>query len=352
MNVESISMSKKIELKAVEWASGKVRLIDQTRLPQEEVYLELADYRDVAEAIKTLQVRGAPAIGIAAAYGLALGANGIKAKSKREFLAKLRAISDELATTRPTAVNLFWALRRMNDAAEQVGAIDKIKSALISEAKRIDREDEKMEKALSLHGAALIKDGATIMTHCNTGALAAGYGTALGVIKAAWESGKKIHVFTCETRPLLQGSRLTAWELTRYRIPFTIIADTMTGYFLSKGNIDCVIVGADRIVANGDVANKIGTYNLAVLAMENGVPFYVAAPTSTVDLSIESGADIPIEQRNPDEVTHIRGIPLAPEGARAANPAFDVTPHRYISAIITERGILRDPYRDRLRHLK
>lgn len=352
MNFESIGMRKKTELKAVEWASGKVRLIDQTRLPQEEVYLELADYRDVAEAIKTLRVRGAPAIGIAAAYGLALGASNIQAKSQKEFLSKLRNISDELAATRPTAVNLFWALERMNRTAKKGSTIEAIKNSLVAEAKKIDKEDEEMEKALSLHGAALIKDGYTIMTHCNTGALAAGYGTALGVVRCAWESGKKIHVFACETRPLLQGARLTAWELARYRIPFTLIADTMTGYFLSQGKIDCVIVGADRIAANGDVANKIGTYNLAVLAMENGVPFYVAAPTSTVDLSIESGNDIPIEQRNPDEVTHIRGVPIAPKGAHAANPAFDVTPHKYISAIITERDILHEPYSYNLNRLK
>jgi len=345
-------MSKQIELKAVEWAFGKVRLIDQTKLPQEEVYLELSDYRDVAEAIKTLRVRGAPAIGIAAAYGLALGASGIKAQSKKEFLAKLSIISDELAATRPTAVNLFWALRRMNRVADETKSADEIKSALLAEAKRIDAEDEVMERTLSRHGSSLVKDGYTIMTHCNTGALAAGYGTALGVVRYARERGKKLHVFACETRPLLQGARLTAWELARYRIPYTLIADTMTGYFLSQGKIDCVIVGADRIASNGDVANKIGTYNLAVLAMENGVPFYVAAPTSTIDTSIESGSRIPIEQRNPDEVTHIRGIPVAPKGARAANPAFDVTPHRYISAIITERGILREPYINRLPHLK
>ncbi|MFA5055479.1 MAG: S-methyl-5-thioribose-1-phosphate isomerase [Dehalococcoidia bacterium] len=345
-------MRNTTEIKAVDWVSGKVRLIDQTKLPQEEVYLELSDYKDVAEAIKMLRVRGAPAIGIAAAYGLALGANGIRDKSKKLFLTKLRVISEELAATRPTAVNLFWALKRMNRVAEKAKSVDEIKSALLAEAKKIDKEDEEMEKTLSRHGSSLIKDGYTIMTHCNTGALAAGYGTALGVIKAAWESGKKIHVFAGETRPLLQGSRLTAWELKRYRIPFTLITDTMTGYFLSQGKIDCVIVGADRIVANGDVANKIGTYNLAVLAMENGVPFYVAAPTSTVDTTIGSGSDIPIEQRNPEEVTHIRGIPIAPEGVRAANPAFDVTPHRYISAIITERGILREPYKNSLLRLK
>jgi len=342
-------MSEKAELKAVEWVSGKVRLIDQTKLPQEELYLEFSDYRDVAEAIKMLRVRGAPAIGIAAAYGLALGANSIKAKSKKEFLKKLRIVSDELAATRPTAVNLFWALKRMNHAAEEGATVDEIKSMLVVEAKRIDAEDEEMEKALSLHGASLIKDGDTIMTHCNTGALAAGYGTALGVIKAAWESGKKIHVFAGETRPLLQGARLTVWELIRYGIPYTLIADTMTGHFLSKGKIDCVIVGADRIVANGDVANKIGTYNLAVLAMENGVPFYVAAPTSTIDLSTSSGEMIPIEERRPEEVTHIKGIPIAPQGSHVANPAFDVTPHRYISAIITECGILREPYIERLK---
>jgi methylthioribose-1-phosphate isomerase len=345
-------MSEKTELKAVEWVSGKVRLIDQTKLPQEEIYLEFSDYLDVAEAIKMLRVRGAPAIGIAAAYGLALGANSIKAKSKKEFLKKLRAISDELAATRPTAVNLFWALKRMNHATEEDATVDEIKSALVAEAKKIDIEDEEMERALSFHGASLIKDGYTIMTHCNTGALAAGYGTALGIIKTAWESGKKIHVFAGETRPLLQGARLTVWELIRYGIPYTLIADTMTGYFLSKGRIDCMIVGADRIAANGDVANKIGTYNLAVLAMENGVPFYVAAPTSTIDLSISSGEAIPIEERSPEEVTHIKGIPIAPQGSHVANPAFDVTPHRYISAIITECGITYKPYIERLANLK
>ena len=345
-------MNEQTELKAVEWVDGKVRLIDQTKLPQEEIYLELSDYRDVAEAIKMLRVRGAPAIGIAAAYGLALGANVIKSKSKKEFLTKLRKISDELAATRPTAVNLFWALRRMNNTAEKGATVEEIKNTLVAEAKKIDAEDEEMERTLSLYGASLIKDGDTIMTHCNTGALAAGYGTALGVIKAAWEGGKKIHVFAGETRPLLQGARLTVWELIRYGIPYTLIADTMTGHFLSKGKIDCVIVGADRIVTNGDTANKIGTYNIAVLAMENGVPFYVAAPTSTIDLSISSGEMIPIEERRPEEVTLIKGIPIAPRGANVANPAFDVTPHRYISAIITEQGILQEPYSYRLRRLK
>jgi len=335
-------------MKAIEWISGKVRIIDQTELPWEETYLEISDYREVASAIKEMRIRGAPAIGIVAAYGVALGAQGIEATSKKELLAKLRPISETLAATRPTAVNLFWALERMNRVAKAGESVAQIKAALIAEAQRLDAEDEVAERKLSSYGAELIKDGFSILTHCNTGALAAGYGTALGVIRTAWESGKKIHVFVGETRPLLQGARLTAWELMKYDIPFTLIADTMTGHFLSRGGIDCVIVGADRIASNGDVANKIGTYNLAVLAMENGVPFYVAAPTSTIDISLASGDEIPIEERNAAEVTHIRGVPIAPEGVRVANPAFDITPHRYISAIITERGIVREPYKERL----
>lgn len=338
-------------MKAIEWISGKVRIIDQTRLPWEEVFVDISDYREVAAAIKEMRIRGAPAIGIAAAYGLALGAQGIETASKKEFLSKLRPISEALAATRPTAVNLFWALERMNRVAKAGESVAEIKAALIAEAQRLDAGDEAAERKLSSYGAELIKDGFTIMTHCNTGALAAGYGTALGVIRTAWEDGKKIHVFAGETRPLLQGARLTAWELMRYEIPFTLIAATMTGHFLSRGGIDCVIVGADRIASNGDVANKIGTYNLAVLAMENGVPFYVAAPTSTIDISLASGDEIPIEERNAEEVTHIRGVPIAPEGVRVANPSFDITPHRYISAIITERGIVREPYVERLRKL-
>lgn len=336
-------------MKAIEWVSGKVRIIDQTELPWEEVFVDISDYREVAAVIKEMRIRGAPAIGITAAYGLALGAQGIETTSKKEFLAKLQPISEALAATRPTAFNLFWALERMNRVAEAGESVAQIKAALIAEAQSLDAEDEAAERKLSSYGAELIKDGFTIMTHCNTGALAAGYGTALGVIRTAWESGKKIHVFVGETRPLLQGARLTAWELMKYDIPFTLIADTMTGHFLSRGGIDCVIVGADRIASNGDVANKIGTYNLAVLAMENGVPFYVAAPTSTIDISLASGDDIPIEERSAAEVTHIRGIPIAPEGVRVANPAFDITPHRYISAIITERGVIREPYVERLK---
>ncbi len=337
-------------MKAIEWVSGKVRIIDQTRLPWEEVFLELSDYREVAAAIKEMKVRGAPAIGIAAAYGMVLGAQGIEATSKEEFVAKLRPVSETLAATRPTAVNLFWALDRMRQVVEASDDVAGIKAALLGEAQKIDSENEEANRKLSSYGAELIKDGFTILTHCNTGSLATGgYGTALGIIKAAWEQGKSIHVFAGETRPLLQGARLTAWELTKYDIPFTLIADTMTGHFLSRGRIDCVIVGADRIASNGDVANKIGTYNLAVLAMENGVPFYVAAPTSSIDPSVASGDEIPIEERRPEEVTHIQGIAIAPIGVAVANPGFDITPHRYISAIITERGIVRQPYEKRLR---
>jgi len=337
-------------VKIIEWLGDRIRLIDQTRLPHEEVFIELEDYRDVASAIKEMRIRGAPAVGIAAAYGLALGAQGIEAKSKREFLAKLRPVSETLSATRPTAVNLFWALERMNRVAEGGDDVAEIKAALIAEAKRIDSENDEANRKLSSYGAELIRDGSTIITHCNTGALAtAGYGTALGVIRMAREKGKNIHVFVSETRPLLQGARLTTWELKRYGIPFTLIADAMAGHFLSRKKIDCAIVGADRIAANGDVANKIGTYTLAVLAMENGVPFYVAAPTSTIDLSLESGDEILIEERSAEEVTHFQGVAIAPIGVEVENPAFDITPHRYISAIITERGVIREPYEMGLR---
>jgi len=338
--------------KAIEWLGDRVRLLDQTRLPHEEVYVELSDYRDVASAIKEMRIRGAPAIGVAAAYGMALGAQGSAKKSKGEFLAKLHAISETLAATRPTAVNLFWALERMRRVVERNDDVAQIKSALIAEAKRIDLENDEANRKLSGYGAELIRDGFTIITHCNTGALAtAGYGTALGVIRMANEQGKSIHVLVSETRPLLQGARLTTWELMKYDIPFTLIADTMAGHFLSRRKIGCAIVGADRIASNGDVANKIGTYNLAVLAMENGVPFYVAAPTSTIDLSLVSGDEIPIEERSAEEVTHIQGIAIAPAGVQVENPAFDITPHRYISAIITEWGVIREPYEMGLRRV-
>jgi methylthioribose-1-phosphate isomerase len=341
-----------METKPVEWVEGKVRLIDQTKLPHREVFLELGRYQEVVAAIKGMKVRGAPAIGIAAAYGLALGAQSIRAAGKETFLRRFRAMAQAFATTRPTAVNLFWAIERMRRVAASGDDPARIKEALIAEAKRIDAENEAANRTLGRLGAELIEDGSTILTHCNTGPLATGgYGTALGVIRAAHEQGKRVRVYATETRPLLQGARLTTWELMRLGIPVTLISDTMCGYFMARCQINYAIVGADRIAANGDTANKIGTYPIAVLAMEHGVPFYVAAPTSTLDLSIPSGKEIPIEERRPEEVTHIRGVPIAPPGVAAANPAFDITPHYFISAIITEKGILYEPYEARLKKL-
>ena len=334
----------------IEWLGNKVKLLDQTRLPREEVYLELSDYQEVASAIKEMRIRGAPAIGVAGAYGIALGALKIEAASRDEFLLRLKDIMQTLAATRPTARNLFVAIDRMQQAAGAGGDMEQIKKALVSEAARIHSEEAEATGKLARFGAELIKDGATILTHCNTGPLAtAGYGTALGVIRQAKEQGKKIKVLASETRPLLQGARLTAWELKQALIPFTLITDSMAGHFLSRGEIDCIIIGADRIASNGDTANKIGSYTLAVLAMENGVPFYVAAPVSTIDLSLACGDEIPIEERDPDEVTHLQGVSTAPEGTKAANPAFDVTPHYYITAIITEKGIIKEPYSERLK---
>jgi methylthioribose-1-phosphate isomerase len=332
-------------MEPIEWLDGRIGIIDQSCLPHQEVHLELVCYEEVAEAIKTLRIRGAPLIGIAGAYGLALCAQSIKAKSRPAFLKELRRIADALASTRPTAVNLRWAIDRMLAAAESKKDVTAIKSALVKEAKAIHEEEREATRRLSHFGAELIQDGFTILTHCNAGALATGgYGTALGVIKAAREQGRRVKVIATETRPLLQGARLTAWELMQDGIPVTLITDSMAGHFLSRHKINCVITGADRIAANGDTANKIGTYTLAVLANENHVPFYVAAPLSTIDHSVPSGDGIPIEERSPEEVTHLQGIRTAAPGVRAANPAFDVTPHRYISAIITEEGIVRTPY--------
>jgi methylthioribose-1-phosphate isomerase len=339
-------------MKPVEWLGNKLKIIDQTRLPGKLIFLDLRNYTDVVAAIKQMKVRGAPAIGVAAAYGIALGARDIKAYNKAKFLSQLDKILKAFAAARPTAVNLFRAIDRMKKVAETAGNVPKIKQLLVAEAKKIHAEEEAATRRLSQLGAELIKDGFAVLTHCNAGALAtAGYGTALGIIKAAKEQGKKIEVIATETRPLLQGACLTAWELMQEKIPVTLITDSMAGYFLSRGKINCVIVGADRIAANGDTANKIGTYTLAVLAKENGVPFYVAAPTSTIDLSLKSGAEIPIEERSPEEVTSIKGIRLAPKGVTAANPAFDITPHKYITAIITEKGIVRKTYQNRLKKL-
>jgi methylthioribose-1-phosphate isomerase len=335
--------------RTIEWLNGKLRILDQSKLPGEQIFAELDNYRDAVLAIKEMRVRGAPAIGVVAAYGIALGASGIKTANKDEFLVQLNQVMQTFAVSRPTAVNLFQAISRMKKAARGNG-VSEIRNSLIKEAKRIHQEEATATRKLSQLGADLIKDGFTLLTHCNAGPLAtAGYGTALGVIKAAKEQGKRVSVFATETRPLLQGARLTTWELRQEGIPVTLITDSMAGYFMQQRKIDCVIVGADRIVANGDVANKIGTYTLAVLAKENKIPFYVAAPTSTIDLSVSSGDKIPIEERSPEEVTHIQGVPIAPEGTRAANPAFDVTPHSYITAIITEKGIIREPYTEGLK---
>lgn len=340
-------------IQPVEWLGDRVRLIDQTRLPQEEVYLEFTDYRDMAEAIKELRVRGAPAIGAAAAYGIAIGALGIKTGVKGEFLKQLRDIIATIRGTRPTARNLFMAVERMEKAIDTGQSVAGIKDALIAEAKNIHEGEVASSRKLSRFGAGLIKDGFTILTHCNAGPLAAtGYGTALGVIIWAHEHGKKIRVFADETRPLCQGSRLTTWEMQKAGVPVTLITDSMAGWFMSQGKIDCVIVGADRIAANGDTANKIGTYSAAVLAKENGIPFYVAAPMTTVDITLASGKEIVIEERRAEEVTHIRGVQIAPHGVTAANPAFDVTPHRYIAAIITEKGVLREPYDEKIKDLE
>jgi methylthioribose-1-phosphate isomerase len=337
-----------VNYQPIEWKGDMVKLLDQTLLPAEEVYLEISDYQEIMTAIKELKIRGAPAIGVAGAYGLVLGANQIPARSKASFIPLLHEVAIAICGTRPTARNLFWAIDRMENVAAKGKKVEDIKIALLKEARKIHSEEAEATFELSKNGAELIKDGATILTHCNTGPLATtGYGTALGIVIYAHKQGKKVQVYADETRPLLQGARLTTWELRKIGIPVTLITDSMAGYFMKKGKIDCAIVGADRIAANGDTANKIGTYSVAVLAKENKVPFYVAAPTSTFDLSMSSGNRIPIEQRNPSEVTHIKGIAIAPRYVGAANPAFDVTPNKYITAIITEKGIIRKPITNR-----
>ncbi len=335
-------------VETIQWSDAGVVLIDQTKLPGEEVYVTCKSYQDVAEAIRSLVIRGAPAIGVAAAMGIALGMQ--QASSETDFL----RICDALAGTRPTAVNLFWAIDRMKRLYGGIKErpLAEIREKLIEEAQRIRLEDIAINEAIGRNGAVLVPDHKTVLTHCNAGALAtAGYGTALGVVRAAIAGGKQIDVFAGETRPILQGARLTVWELQRDGIPATLITDSMAGHFLRSGRIGCVVVGADRIAANGDVANKIGTYSLAVLAHENNIPFYVAAPISTLDSSLPSGDAIPIEQRAAAEVTHLRGMAVAPDGVRVENPAFDVTPQRYITAIVTERGIARPPYAESLAKL-
>lgn len=335
----------------IEWLSqGKVRFLDQTLLPQEETWVETADYRVVAEAIRRLQVRGAPLIGVSAAYGLALAALESAGTDAETLRRDVTAAADVLRATRPTAVNLSWALDRCLRALASASDATVVRDTLLRTARDIHSEDVAGNQRIGAYGAELLPAGASVMTHCNAGSLATGgYGTALGVLRAAWTGGQLRHVVVNETRPLLQGARLTAWELQQEAIPFTLIADGAAGSALRRGLAGAVIVGADRIAANGDVANKIGTYSLAVLAKENGVPFYVAAPTSTIDLSLPSGDKIPIEERAADEVTTVRGVNIAPTGIDAANPAFDVTPHAYVRAIVTENGVARAPYEESLR---
>jgi methylthioribose-1-phosphate isomerase len=312
----------------------------------------LEDYHQMAAAIREMRVRGAPLIGIAAAYGMALGAQHIETSSMNDFLAQLRPIAAALAATRPTAINLSWALKRMTLAAEAAADPQAAREALVAEALHIHQESADADRRLGQHGAQLIPVGSAVLTHCNTGSLATGgYGTALGVIRTAWEQGRLSRVYFSETRPLLQGARLTAWELARDGIPATLIPDSAAGFLMRRDAIACVIVGADRIAANGDVANKIGTYTLAVLAKEHAIPFYVAAPTSTIDLATASGDQIPIEERPAEEVTTFAGVAVTPAGIEALNPAFDVTPHSYIAAIISERGIAREPYARSLQQL-
>ncbi len=341
-------------IKTIEWTSSGIVMLDQRLLPAKEIYNTYTDYRGVAEAIRSMVIRGAPAIGVAAAMGIALGVKNAAARTQDDLDREFERICDVMARTRPTAVNLFWAIERMKSvyARARAQGIEAVRTVLIRESLAMHDEDVQANRQMGHFGQELIPMQARILTHCNAGALAtAGYGTALGVIRAAVEAGKRIRVFADETRPFLQGARLTAWELEKDRIPVTVITDNMAGYFLQKGEVDCVIVGADRIAANGDVANKIGTYSVAVLARENGVPFFVAAPISTLDLTIVDGRHIPIEERDPDEVRKIQGVPVTPEQVRVANPAFDVTPNRYVSAIITDRGIARPPYSDSLKRL-
>jgi methylthioribose-1-phosphate isomerase len=333
--------------KTITWKDNKVVILDQRRLPEEEVYLECLDASAVVKAIKAMAIRGAPAIGIAAAMGLALGALGIDENDFTAFYQSLGSLCETLKHVRPTAVNLRWALARMKRVCEgnKEKAVEAIKKLLVSEALTILAEDIETNKRIGEQGKSLIHENDTILTHCNAGALATGgYGTALGVIRSAWEEKKGIKVIATETRPLLQGARLTAWELCREGIPATLITDNMVGYLMQQGEIDLCIVGADRIAGNGDVANKIGTYTLAILAKEHGIPFYVAAPLSTFDKNIKTGAQIPIEERDASEVAAIGGRCLAPRGIAVRNPAFDVTPHCYVSAIVTEKGVLRPPF--------
>ncbi len=338
-------------IETLRWTAQGVEMIDQTRLPHVEEFVLCRNYKEVADAIFTMIIRGAPAIGVAAAMGVAIGA---QQASDENFEAEFEEICATLAATRPTAVNLFWGIDRMKKLRQSLSGepLSVVREKLVAEAQIVHAEDIAINKQIGAHGAPLVPDGKTVLTHCNAGALAtAGYGTALGVIRAAVEAGKNIDVFADETRPFLQGSRLTVWELQKDGIDTTLITDNMAGHFLRSGRIGCVVVGADRIASNGDVANKIGTYGVAVLAKENGVPFYVAAPISTLDMNIASGEQIPIEERAASEVTAMFGHKVAPDGTKVKNPAFDMTPNRYVTGIITERGVAQAPYEVSLKRL-
>ena len=337
------------EIRPIEWANGTLRLLDQTRLPSEEVIVEAHGYLEAVNAIKTMQVRGAPAIGVTAAYAVAMAARDLDITDKTAFMQRLEETGVIIKAARPTAVNLMWAVDRMVGIANSESDTNSIKQRLLTEAIAMEKEDEVINRQMGDHGKDLIPEGGSVLTHCNAGALAtAAFGTAVGVIRANWENGKHFSVFNTETRPFLQGARLTAWEFQKLGIPSTLVVDSAAGMLMRRGEIGCVITGADRIAANGDTANKIGTYTLAVLAKENDIPFYVAAPISTVDLSLSNGDQIEIEERSSDEVTEFRGVQIAPEGVEAYNPGFDVTPAKYVNAIITEAGIARPPFNESL----
>jgi methylthioribose-1-phosphate isomerase len=340
-------------LPSIEWAKDRVVMIDQRKLPEEEIYLQCLEFNEVAEAIEKMAIRGAPAIGVAAALGVALGL--LKLETEKNLDQEFERILQRFEKTRPTALNLFWTLARMKETFRRYRSLSfsELQKRIIEEALHIEREDVEANRRIGSWGKQLLKDGQRALTHCNTGSLAtAGFGTALGVIRAAVQEGKKVHVYIDETRPLLQGARLTCWELEREKIPVTLITDNAAGYLMQKGTVSLVLTGADRIARNGDTANKIGTYSLAVLAKENGLPFYVAAPSSTIDFSLAEGAGIPIEERSPEEVREIRGRLITCPGVNALNPVFDLTPARYISAIITEKGIARPPFEESLEELK
>lgn len=342
-------------IKTIEWKNDKVKMIDQLKLPLKEEFFECSDYKCVIDAIKSMKIRGAPAIGVAAAMGIVLGAVNYSGNDVDELLRKIDIICKEMGNTRPTAVNLFWAIERMRKVAfsNTWGKVEDLKKALKDEAIKMADEDIEANKKMGKFGATLIKDGDNILTHCNAGSLATvEYGTGLAPIFWSFKEGKKIHVYVDETRPKLQGARLTIWEMKKENIPATLITDSMAGYFMKKGTISKIFVGSDRIAVNGDVANKIGTYTLAVLAKEHNIPFYVVAPTSTIDFSISSGDKIIIEERDKSEVTHIGGVQIAPDDISVANPAFDVTPNKLVTAIVTEKGILRSPFGEKIKNLR